>query len=230
MRPSNKAQSQRGNVFLFILLGIILFAGLAFVISRGFRSEGTQKISDRRAELAATDILSYTQRLERAINKIRSKSVSESDISLEHGGEFINASCDDSGDAAFPACQVFNPGGGSLSPQDPPQDANDGSPWHFTGASCIPDIGTGAAGCDSSGADEELLAVLPNMDATVCEELNKKLKITGIPADGGGGHAATPFTGTFADGTEIDLPGGPFSAACFSSGGANHFYAVIMAR
>jgi hypothetical protein len=230
--PSRQRSAESGNVFLFILIGIVMFAALSFVMSRSFRSEGTSKISDRQAELAATDILNYTQRVERAISRIRNNSISENDISLEYDGNFVNASCDAPADSSFPDCQVFNAQGGRVSETTPPTDANDGTSWHFTGHTCIADIGTGASGCDSdSTSNEELLLVLRNLEQNVCEAINSKLSITGIPADSGGGFSTTGFTGTFADGTELDIAGGPYKAACFDTGSSNyHYYSVLMER
>ena len=50
------------------------------------------------------------------------------------------------------------------------------------------------------------------------------------PADTGGGASATKFTGTFGDDKEIILAGGPLETACFSRGGNNYFYTVLLAR
>lgn len=233
--PQNKPQkrkSESGNAFLFILVGIVLFAAISFVMSRGFRSEGTSKVSQRQAELAAADIMNYIQRVERGISRIRSNSISENDISLEYDGAFVNTNCDAAGDPEFPGCQVFNPQGGRVSETPPPSDANDGTSWHFTGHTCIADIGNGATGCDSdTTSNEELLIVLRNLDQNVCEALNSKLNISGIPADSGGGFSATAFTGTFADGTELIIAGGPYKASCYDAGSSTyHFYSVLMER
>ncbi|MFP4313580.1 MAG: hypothetical protein ACLFR0_04550 [Alphaproteobacteria bacterium] len=232
--PNNKPhrRTEAGNVFLFILIGIVLFAAISFVMSRGFRSEGTSKISDRQAELAAADILSYIQRVERGISRVRRSNISENDISLEFDGNFVNANCDAPADAAFPDCQVFNARGGRVSVVPPPANANDGTDWHFTGHTCIADIGNGDGTCEGDSiSNEELLMVLRNVDQNVCEALNERLGITGIPADTGGGFSATAFTGTFADNTEIILAGGPFRAACYDAGGNTyHFYKVLMER
>ena len=93
------------------------------------------------------------------------------------------------------------------------------------------DIGTGATGCDTDSiANEELIIVLPNIVDIVCEEINKRLNISGTPVDTGGGASSTKYQGSFADGTEIILPGGPFNTACFSDGTNNHFYSVLIAR
>lgn len=216
-------RSEAGNAFLFILLGVVLFASLSFVMSRGFGTEGTSKISDRRAELAASEIMTYAQRIQRAVNRIRSKGISESDISLEFDGNFVNADCDENTDTHFPTCQVFHTQGGNVNEQEPPEGVNEGESWHFTGSTCIGD-------CDgSSTADEELLLVLPNLEDNVCEFINRKLEINGIPS-ATGTYSTTAFTGSFSNDTEIAIAGGPFDAVCYSDGTDNHLYYTLIKR
>jgi hypothetical protein len=219
---------ERGNVFVFILLGIVLFASLSFFIAKGMRSQTTEGLKGRKAELAAADILSYAQSLERGINRLRMKNVSENDISFESAQDMAYAHTP----AVDNAQKLFHPAGGAISWQAPAQDVNDGSDWVFTGGTCIPDLGTGAAGCGSDGniRNQDLLAVLPNVVEGVCEALNDRLNITGIPADSGGGASITKFTGDFAEDTELILLGGPFTSACFSRGGGFYFYSVLLAR
>ncbi|MCC6598019.1 MAG: hypothetical protein IT559_04450 [Alphaproteobacteria bacterium] len=221
-----KPGTESGNVFVFILLGIVLFAALSFTVARGMRSGTTHAMTSQKAALAAADILDYAQRTERALDRLRRKGISENDISFE---QTIDAGYD--AHAQPDANKIFYLEGGGLVWKNPPSDANDGSAWLFTGRTCIADIGTGATGCDSdTTANEELLAVLPNIDPTVCAEIDQRLGISTIPADSGGGASGVKYIGVFADGTEIILPGGPFNAACFSRGGLYHFYSVLLAR
>lgn len=209
-----------------------MFAALSFTMSRGFRSEGTSKLSKRQAELAASEIMTYIQRIERGISHVRQKNISENDISMEFDGSFVNTACDAGADPDFPTCQVFNPQGGRVSEQQPPQNSNDGTSWHFTGSTCVPDIGNGDATCETdSASNEELLIVLRNVDQDVCAALNQKLNITGIPTISAGSFSATAFTGSFADGTELNVTGGPFKSACYDAGSSTyHFYSVLMER
>ncbi len=223
MIKTSKQNRESGNVFLIILLGVALFGALAFVVARGMRSETATGISRRQAELAAVDILDHAQRLERAVNKLRSRGVSENDIDFTNGVV--------TGYAHTPvltgAEAVFDKAGGGASWKNPYPSANDGSPWLFTGSTCIVDIGTGSAGCNSNTAsDEELLAVLPNVKANVCEEINKRLHITPMPS--GGGFSNTKFTGAYAD--NASPPTTALNAACFTVGGNYHFYYVLLAR
>ena len=222
----NPRNSERGNAFLFILLGIALFAALAFTISRGMRSTTTSTMSSRDAELAATDILSYAQRLERGLSALRRKNISENDIDLDNAIVTGYAHTPPQPDAN----KLFNPSGGQVSWQSPPPGVNDGSPWHFTGETCIPDIGTGGTTCHSDGGQsEELIVVLPNMNATVCERIDAKLGIGAIPTDTGGGYSTAKFTGDFSDGTKIVLPSA-YNTACYTDGTDYFFYSVLLAR
>lgn len=222
MRQNKQAQS--GNVFLIILIGVVLFAALAMTISRSMRSESTAALSGREAALAAADILSYAQKLERSVSRLRRKGVSENEISFNNN--FVSGYAHGQPDSH----KIFSPAGGLVTWQSPAPGVNDASPWHFTGSTCIPDIGTGSAGCGSDGtSNEELIAVLPNVNQTQCEKINDQLDISGIPPDSGGGYSSAKFTGGFSDDTEIVL-GDSYNAACFSRAGANHFYAVLLAR
>ena len=218
--------SESGNVFLFILLGVILFGALAFVISRGFHSDTTASMSNRKAELLAVDVVDYAQRLERAVTRLQGKGVSENNISFDNTIDAGYAHTPDE-----PAeHDVFDPTGGGLTRQNPPSGANDGSAWHFTGNTCIAGIGTGATGCDTdSASNEELIAVLPNVNAAICTAIDKKLNIGDIPDNTGGAYSATKFTGAFTDGSEIII-GGSHNAACYSQGGNYYFYYVLIAR
>jgi hypothetical protein len=227
-RAASRAR-ERGNVFVFILLGVVLFTALAFTMSRGFRGETTTRMSDREITLAAADILSYTQRLEQAVSVVRGKNVSEKDISFENPAV--------SGYAHSPAVpdanKVFNAEGGKARWQMPPEGSNDGSPWIFTGKSCIVGLGTDVGGCSTASgptSDEDLVVVLPNVDAKLCEEINKRLNIPGgIPAAGGTGLSTAQFTGTFDNGAELVLTPAR-AAACFSRSGHNYFYSVLLQR
>ena len=223
MPPNKPYNTEAGNVFLIILIGIVLFAALSFSLARGFRSETTNNLTDREAALAASDILGYAQRVERAVNKLRRNSVSENDLSFDQAtaAGYNHAQPDNH--------KVFNTAGGAITWQEPPVGANDGTTWHFTGESCIPDLGNGDSTCATdTTANEELMIILPNVDTGVCTEINDRLNIIGIPASTQS-FDATQFTGTFQDGTAIS---GTSAArtACFSNGGNNHFYSVLIER
>lgn len=225
MRQNRRNGTESGNVFLMVLIGIVLFAALMFTLSRGF-SDAPGSMSSKQAKLDASDILDYAARVERAVSRLRGRSVSENDISFEHGGSFVNAGC------SADSCKVFASAGGGVNWQEPPQNVS-ASSWHFTGKTCIVNVGAGGMGCDSDGNDnEELLLVLPSIDQSVCEEINSRLGISGIPANAGSGYSTDAFDGSFDDGTLPDNMDGK-SAGCFDGGGGQpgyHFYQVLIAR
>lgn len=229
MKNNPSPHRESGNVFIFILLGVVLFAALAFTMSRGFKGDTTTRMSEREITLAAADILSYVQRVERAVSAVRGKNVSESDLSFDN--PIV------SGYAHAPAQpdnhQIFGSAGGGAKWQAAPNGANDGSPWVITGETCVVGLGTDVAGCSGgtdSTSNEDLIILLPNVDQGLCEALNEKLNIAGaIPADSGTGISTTKFTGTFDNGTELTLPAAK-QAACFSRGGNNFFYTVLLQR
>lgn len=227
MRHKN-INPQSGNVFLFILIGIALFAALAMVVSRGMSGQTTNTLSSRDAELAAVDIISYTQQVSRAVDRLRRRGTSENDISFTN----VVVSGYAHGSPQPVSNQVFNSNGGNVSWRSPQTGVNDGSEWVFTGASCLADVGSGATGCDSDGnaSTEELLMVLTAVDDAVCERINSKLEISGIPADSGGGASSAKFVGAYGDGTEITPASGSYETACVSRAGANYFYHVLVAR
>lgn len=225
-----KRSSEKGNVFIFVILGVALFATLAFTISRSMRSETATDMSKREIELAVADILTYTQKLERAVSRLQRRSVSESDISF-HASNWGHNNYEH---AQPDKHKIFHPEGGAVSWRSPADGVNDGSPWLFTGETCIVNIGTGVAGCegDTDSTNEELLAVLPRVTKGLCDELNRKLGIAGIPLNAGTGFSTQEFDGAFSDGATPDNMDG-LSAGCFEGGGAQtgyHFYHVLIAR
>ena len=212
---------------MFILVGIVMFATLALTISRGMQSQTTNTMSSRDAELAAVDILGYTQKVERVVSRLRRTGRSENDISFDNGTVTGYAHSPVQSDTN----KVFHASGGSILWQSPPENVNDGSEWVITGGSCLADIGNGATGCDSDvTSNEELIIVLPAVSDTVCQKINDKLEISNIPADGGGGYSTTKFTGSYADDTEIIPAGSSFTSACVSYSGNNYFYSVLIER
>jgi hypothetical protein len=225
---SERTDSQSGNIFVIIMLGVVLFGALMFIASRGM-NESPQSISGKRARIVAAEVLDTAQTFERAVARLLSRGVSENDLSFENAtvAGYAHAGCADA------TCRVFDGQGGGIGWSSSPADANDGSAWLFTGHTCVSGLGQGGAGCESDGlANEELVAVLPNMKKEVCEEINARLGISGIPVNAGSGYATTLFVGTFGDGAMPDGMDGR-SAGCFEGGAGQpgyHFYSALIVR
>lgn len=218
-------RSDSGNAFMMILIGIVLFGALAFTFTRSGR-QGISNVSTQEASLIAGDVIAYGTAIERGINRIRVKGISEADLDfVGAGAAYDNASCTD------PKCEIFNAAGAQQVWQPGVNKANDNSVWVFTGDVSVAEVGQDGGDAKSS----ELIAVLPNILLPICLEINKKLGVAN-PADAPPLIAApvdtsTLFTGTFTAGgaiTGAQLDGK--RAACFNDGGDYSYYQVLLAR
>jgi len=161
--PQNKNRhNEAGNVFLFILLGVVLFAALSFTIARGFRSTTTSQMSAREADLAATEILDYAQQIERAVDRLRRRGISESEISFDSPvwghTDYAHGQPD--------SHKIFHPDGGGVSAKPTPEEwhENKTRDWFFSSAIGIKDVGTDAA---------ELNFLMYNVKKSICDAVNK---------------------------------------------------------
>ena len=191
--------SERGNVFMFILIGIVLFAALGMTVSRGFQSSTTSNLSKREAELAASEIVNYAQSVERGIQRLRRKGCSENDISFQRDADSdgnFNDNDEDYYNSNAPtdhSCHAFHPDGGnikyvSLQPKwlNEAFSANYsyGEPI-FTGSVRIENLGNNTClEADSVGC--ELLMMFGHLKPEIAEHIqNKLLNTTTLTSDGG---------------------------------------------
>lgn len=219
LQNKTRRRYERGNAFIFILLGIALFAGLAFTISRSMRSQTTTTLSSRDADLAATDIMSYNQALARAVDRVRRKGCSENDISFEQD----NILGYEHGAAVPDKCKIFHPDGGNITWQTSPIENR---AYEFWGNNDVQGIGASPA--------SELIVALPMAVAhlEVCSQYNKKAGAGATIATGGDDEDETKFTGGFGDSlTSItETPGR--TTACFDADGSGSYliYSVLLQR
>jgi hypothetical protein len=159
--------NQRGNAFLYILIAIILFAGLMFTISRSRQSETTGTLTEGRAQVAANSILAYATSAQNAISNldIVGTDANTIDFTLPSDATFNNAPT---------IHKIYHPDGGSLTYKPLPADAD----------------GDDGAGLDSGyyigrfnnvewtpTATNDVLFVAFEIRQDVCEAIN--LKLTG---------------------------------------------------
>lgn len=222
--PQNNKATESGNVFIFILLGIVLFAALSFSIARGFRSNNTTALSSREAELTATDILTYAQRIERAVNKLRRNGCSENEISFENPTDAAYTF------ATRDKCKVFGQSGGKLSFTPPPQDAGNVAAieWRFSG---IPSIQS------STSTSGDLSAFVDNLNLQTCLAINKNLGISpagDTPVDASA-VTLTKFVGTYGTGTppnneDASIQNTPTGCVNMTTPGTYLFYSMLIDR
>jgi hypothetical protein len=230
---------ESGNVLFYILLAVVLFAALSFAVARIMQS-GSGNPNREVGQLHSSDLIQYADGLKRAVQTMRIRSVEDGDFSFETpdlAGYAPHASC------SADSCRIFKPAGGGMNYMPPPDDwldpAGDGQPlyreWFFPAGVCVQGVGTGGAGCDTDGEDnEELVVILPWVKRELCIMINERLGVINTggnpPVASGPAWGGGKFTGTFADGTIIARAGE--TAACLrDSGGASYFYyKVLLAR
>ncbi|WP_435641035.1 hypothetical protein [Micavibrio aeruginosavorus] len=249
-RPATMStrQTEAGNAFFIVLIGVVLFTALMFTFSRGAQ-QGGGNIANRRADLSATEILDYASKHDRAINRLLSRSCSESELNFE------NSTITNSDNATAPSdghCDVFAPNGGGISfttipPQWLDNDHSDKDGYGlpvFGGDARMLEIGSDAA------TNQDLILWIGFVSADVCAAINKKLGIDPMPTFVDGPYAGLYYTGSFNDTWQAELSEPGLKAACASEtnsdnafaddanapsanqsiAGSYHFYHVLIAR
>lgn len=193
----NNHSNESGNAFLFILIGIVLFAGLVFTVSKSMQSQTTSVMSERDLKIAVSELLSYTQRLDRAIERIRRRGCSENDISFANNVDAEYAHTP----AAPDKCKVFHPSGGAMPWSDPPPNSNDGTTWFFLDNR----VGTFNNARNIGTSNTDLTLILRATNPDLCRAINKELDNPAEIWESGGSHNGwnqfhwVKFTGDFPD-------------------------------
>lgn len=232
LAKKSASTAESGNVFLFILIGIVLFAAITYVMSSGLRSEGTSKLSARQADLTASLIIDYAQKLTRGIDKIRRNGCSESDIRFAG-----NASWGVDATTVPEKCKVGSIEGANIS-------RFEGDPEWYIGSPA----GTYSGSMRAEGVGEnvaDLIFWIFRLKPEICMAINNKL---GIPNPDGmpprdttsNAYDGVGFGGNFGGASNtIDAPEligkhiGCFVSNRAAGGGIDdqyYFYAVILAR
>ncbi len=233
MPPNNNPvrAAERGNVFIFILLGLVLFAALSFTVSRGFRSDTTSQMTDRQAELTSSDLLDFAQQVERTVSRLRRNGCSENQISFQRDVNRDGNITDNSADhynANAPAdktCHVYVAEGGGLTYRSVDN-------YNFVGSG---DNAIDGVGCNGNATCTEMTLASRNIDPTLCAAINRKLGITGIPTDANGASGFGAFDGNFKDfgdvgDSDANLTGNETACYLDSDDNMHIFYSVLIVR
>ncbi len=215
--------AESGNIFFYILLAIVLFAALSYVASQGNRGN-TSTLTDQQAKLAAQEIIEYGQTVANAVQKLRLRGCTDTQISFENdvvsGYGNVNAPTDNS-------CHVFKIEGGGLNwANPPPAFYNETAPWFsgkyfFYGETVWAENGTTCA--NSTCAD---LIMGLHVSDSFCEIFNDSLGLDMDIEDttwGGGRWTGTyGYFETFADETDSAEAAGK-TLICSGSGTSTNF-------
>ena len=233
-------KNERGNVLFMILIAVALIGLLSAAIMNGGNTDSAN-IDDESLVIKASEVTRYASELERAVMYITQENAkSESDLRFAHpdnDAEYGNLASD-----FDPSDQVFHRSGGGANYRLPSSGVNDGSKWEFYGGTAIPGAGSNRA---------DLVAVLPNVTQQFCALINRNNGQTNTqPLDTGAGVASggnpgecvnIGALGRFDDSQQFYSTVNTFDIASFTqvpalqacvqcSGGAYHFYHVLLAR
>lgn len=246
-RFQNRFSDEQGSVLIIIFVAIALFGALSYTVSDMIRGGGNpEQINQEKASLAAGDILDYGRSLRQTVQQLKIDGCSAEEVS------FTQASGDDYEHSPVTpvTCRIFKSVGGALNYIAPNSEslapissipALQGD-WYFPANVCVEDVGDGGSNCEVDGVDnEELIAVLPFIQRTICIEINNRLGITNPsgepPAESGDGwtDAEVKFTGSFTDNTILNQAGQ--TQGCFAGSSSNsppvstyHYFQVLSAR
>lgn len=238
---------ESGNVFLFILIGIVLFASISFVMSRGFRSEGTSGITSRKADLMATRLIDYSGKVQNAVDRALRNGCSEQELSFTETLTPGNPSAPPDG-----RCHIFARYGGPVKFWNT---ANEKSEFLAvleapTGSYYQRQIFLGGPMRHASAGDAgtvDIMMMLPDIASELCMAINRQLGITAtngtIPDSTTRRMGGVQYTGTFQQPSPsirnvVDVNGNVTNhmRGCVritSDTGShvfNMFYAVLVAR
>ncbi|PCI55521.1 MAG: hypothetical protein COB36_07830 [Alphaproteobacteria bacterium] len=181
--------SETGSAFFYILLAVVLFGTLSFTVARSMRGGQINALSDRKAELAASEILDGAQKIQHAIDYLRTNGCSENDISMETpDGLNVNPAS-----PVDESCHIFSPKGGNIIWNTPQTGVENNNVWRASSHSHISNIGTTKA---------ELILYLPSINKSVCEKINKSANIIRDTIPSENGYAFNgEWDGSFNDGS-----------------------------
>ena len=161
--------AQQGNALLIVLIGVALFAALAFAISSS-RTSVVGATTKEKARVIATEMIQYGDAVGSTVNKLLlvggAKFTGSSDTSPSFYTTGVSTDYQTGGPANF---EVFSMSGGGLAHQDPPQGA--------CLSSCAYDFTAGVylKGIGDDGKDD-LAMVVRDVDPQVCTMINEVQK------------------------------------------------------
>ncbi len=210
-RLNNPTRStEQGAAIIYVFIGIILFAALAFTFSRSAQNSSSA-LGTSDARVYAQEILTYGDSVQKAVQSILSNGFSEQQLDFDNpltlkrfngtNNPMVNARCTSTG------CKVFNPQGGGVTPSMAPIHAR-GSSAGFTAT--YPAIGGNYPHMinivDVGSTLPDLVFSVHGLSKNLCIELNKILGVdnpSGNPPTGDATAVADQYNGSMTSSTTL---------------------------
>ncbi len=167
-----KNDSENGNAIFLILVAIALFAGLSYAVTQAKRSN-QNAVDTEKAILSSAAMTQYPASLRTSVVRMVFSGKSVSTIKFNRPDNF--------GDVPEELL-LFHPKGGGAPYKNPPEDVmaetdqSQGNAQWFVNANWdVPEIGV-----SDSGAGNDLIAFLPNINQAVCTYVNKEMNVSNM--------------------------------------------------
>lgn len=207
--PEHFLHGQSGGAIVYVFIGIILFALLAFTFSRSSNQVSTGNLTSGQAKVAASEVIAYGERIQKAVQTMLTKGISEEDLDFNNpvtlkrlDGTSItmtNPQCLNTD------CKVFDPQGGKVRGQLPSPNAL-GSSATFT--SSYPILGGSYPHMiqilDVGTALPEIVYTIHGLNQDTCTAINKILGInlpSGEPPLGDSTQSSDHYNGSMTSST-----------------------------
>ncbi|MDH5723086.1 MAG: hypothetical protein OEY94_07175 [Alphaproteobacteria bacterium] len=221
----NVKTCEKGNALIYVLIAIVLFAGLGFTLARQSNNAGTTELDEAKAELLADQIIAYAQQAQNSIDQMLFSGSKINDLvfTLPSEAGFNTAPLQH---------KIYHPSAGGFIPSPmPAQMVNEVSTtpnagWYlgrFNNVEWTP------------STNMDVILTGHQISRAICEKIN--FKITGsttIPAIVGDLRTFliddANYVGTNADFTTIECAACEnYKTMCVSNAGATYFtyYAII---
>ncbi len=168
----NSYNDQNGNILVYVLIAIILFAALGFTLSKQTQNSSSKEIDEAKSKLYAMDILSYATQAKSVIDQmtLTGTKISDLDFTLPNEAGFSNSPYID---------KVFHPEGGGLVVGNLPSNA-------ISQVSSSPAAGWYLGRFNnvewSKNSDNDVILTAHQISQSVCKNINKNITgTTSIP-------------------------------------------------
>jgi hypothetical protein len=105
----NEHSQESGNALIYVLIAIALFAALSMTLTRQTDSNEAEQLSEEKAELLATQLISTTAQMKSAVDQMLFSGSQINDLNFD----LPTAATFDSGDVIH---KVYHPQGGGITP------------------------------------------------------------------------------------------------------------------
>ena len=236
-----KRTGERGNVLFLILIAVALFAALSYAVTQSSRSGGGDASRETNL-ISGAQITQYPAGVRTTLVRMIIGNTEVNTLEFNSPSDFGNCT---GAPATHGRCVFYpSPDGGGATYTLAPGDimvSNTATPWIFNAENEINRVGISVGGDTPSAASADIIAFLVGVDTSVCERINEELGLgTSIPAETAIDVATEMINPDGATPTSIGAGGGtigddvaafngqPFG--CFSQGGNNVYYHVLIER